>query len=493
MKTMKALALTLLLVLTAVPLVGAQTGVWDSSFQVINLGGETASVSVVFYEDDGTAHDVACLRYVGTDCDLPNPFSLDAGAKEEIFLGAIGDDLPDDRYSVVISADQPIASVGSLVGNDAGNFYNGSYTGLEDDGQMEMYLPGSMWGYYSWNSHISAQNLTGDDLDLTVNFYLEGSTTVCATEGPETVPAYSSWHLDTETLDLSACDFNGDGFNGAAVVSAAGAIAAIDNQTTGGGSYFEQSYTGFLEGADTLYAPSFFRGAFPPGNWNTSLNIMNIGAAASHVVVTVNTPDGAVTIEDDLDPYQGWLIYPPVDMPTLPIYAWNEMSALIEGDAGAELVAIANSANSLMQAQTYNALTVDEGGATVAVPIVSRNYYGWDTSMAIQNLGPDALVAHVSYSANANPYGTVWAGAEYDTASIASGQALAIFQGNGDDALFAATGERIPETYTGGAIVTITSGTGPIAAVINTTNGPGQVDNDPGPGDWSTSLNAISQ
>jgi hypothetical protein len=492
MKSAKVLVLALLIVMTAVPLVGAQQGVWDSSFNILNLGSTDASVTVNFYDDNGVMTEPACLRYVDTTCDLPNPFTLAAGAKEEIFLAAMGTDLPDGRYSVVVSADQPIAAIGQLVGNDSNNYYTGAYTGLEDDGQMEMYMPGIQAGFYGWDSHLSIQNLTASAQGVTVEFYTEGTSTVCHTETPAAdVPAYSSWHLDTTTLDLSACDTGTDGFNGAAIVTSdAGPLAVIDNQTTTGTGYFEVAYSGFVAGSDMLYAPSVFRGAYPPGGWNTSFNILNTGAAAVTVTVTINASDNSYEISNSLDPLQGWFIYPPSDMPTLPVYEWEALSAVIDA-AGGEVVAIINSANTLQQALTYNAM--DAGGSTVAVPIVSRNYYGWDTAVAVQNMGPDDVVVHVVYSENANPYGTPWTGGEYDTPAIGSGESLQLYQGNGDDLLFAATGDSVPETYTGGAILTITSGTGPIAAVVNTTNGPGQVDQNPGPGDWSTSFNAINQ
>jgi hypothetical protein len=48
-KALKGFALAMLLVLVAVPFIGAQTVTWKSSFTVVNLGRATATVTVTFY------------------------------------------------------------------------------------------------------------------------------------------------------------------------------------------------------------------------------------------------------------------------------------------------------------------------------------------------------------------------------------------------------------------------------------------------------------
>ena len=55
MKALKVLAVTALLVLVAVPLVGAQV-TWDSSFTVVNLGTADATVTVTFYDEAGVPY-----------------------------------------------------------------------------------------------------------------------------------------------------------------------------------------------------------------------------------------------------------------------------------------------------------------------------------------------------------------------------------------------------------------------------------------------------
>lgn len=477
---------------------------WDSSFNISNLGDVHALVNVYFYQQGGNAIVPDCLRYIQGSCDLENPFILDAGAKEEIYMQATGAQLANTRYAVVVRSDQPIATIGSFLATDGQDYLAGSYTALEDLGQTKMYLPGVQSHFYGWDSTISVQNLGGSSQDISVTFYRENTNTTCYTAGPQSVPAYAAWHLDTSSLSLTPCDANGDGFNGAAVVEGSAPLAAVDNQVSSSGSSLTGliSYNGFASGAPTLYIPDLYRNTFPPGNWESSINIMNVGDSDSTVSVYYSPTEPLVYSQRTLAPYEGWLLYLPVDVPGLPESTWSTYSAKINSTGG-NVVAIVNSASSSGQAMTYNATS--SGGQAVAVPVVSRNYYGWDTSFAVQNLGGNSVTVDVEYSPNANPLGPTWSGASYTLPAIEGQESLLVYQGNGDNYLCEATGgswdnnqgclgggESLPENYTGSAILTIGSGSGPIAVVINQTNGPGQAGN-PGDGDWSASFNGVNK
>jgi hypothetical protein len=518
MRYLKVLALGLLILGIAVPVVGAQVGTWTSSFSVINLGGDDATIEVNFYTEAGVVYTPTCLGQSGSPptCDLPNPFVLGAGEKAEINLSAIPDtELPaGNRYSVVISANQAIAAVGSLLGDDNGAFYSGSYTGVEDMGQTTIYLPGVQWSFYAWYSHLSIQNITGSAQDVDIFVYEEGSDTVCFQELNHNIQAYSSYHLDLEAEDLSSCDtvadFDSDGvaYNGGATVVGASAIAVVDNQTTDpsecAGCHLDVTYEGFLGGSDMIYLQDLYRGFAPIGHtgWNSSINVQNVGATDADVTVTI----AGVVANNTLAPSESWLIYLPSDMPTLPVSLWTTYAATIEtADAADSIVAIGNAATppAVEQAMTYNATTA--GGGTVAVPTLFRDYYGWNSSFVIQNLGGNALTPEVCYAANANPYGTAWAGDCFVLGqTIAPGESLMFYQGDGDRYLCEGTGgtwndttkvctggNTIPATYLGGATVTISSGAGPMAGVVNATQDVNQAATDMG--DWSMSFNTINQ
>lgn len=501
----KALVLGLLMVVLIAPTVSGQAGVWNSSFSVLNLSDtDVATVHVTFYDEAGDSTATpTCFYYDENDvCTLSNPFTVTVSGKQEINLAAVRD-LPEGRYSVVVSADYPIAVLGNLIGESeaGGMYYNGAYKGLEAGEETSMFLPGVQWDFYGWYSHFSIQNLTAESQMVDIEIYEEGTNNVCWSEEDHAIPAYASYHLDTEAVDLSACDVApaGDGYNGSAKITGEGAIAVVDNQTTVD-NYFEVTYEGFVGGSTHLYMPDLSHKTWPVGHtgWDSSINIQNIGTADTDVTVTLHHPEGDVVVTKTLAVNEGWLVYLP-NVEDLPVSNWANFSGEAES-TGEPIVAIVNAANPIMQGMTYSA--AGSGTASLAVPVVWHKYYGWDTSFAIQNVGGSDVTLNVTYSADNNPLNDPWGPVSFEFGPIAPGESHLFYHGNGDADLCVGTGgtwddetstctggETLPEGYLGGAIVGLTD-SGEIIAVGNTTNGPGQTG---GTGDWSTAVNGVNQ
>lgn len=463
MKTLKVLALVFLVAVLTTSLVAAQGGgAWDSSFTVVNLGTATATVSVTFYDESGNPYTPSSL---GTSTGaISNPFSLNAGASVEILLFQTGT-LPDGRYSVVISADQPIAAIANLTNSIGGTqpYFNGSYSGLEDVGQTIMYMPAITKGYYGWNSHLSMQNLTGSAMNITVNFYVENSNVVCHTEGPHSTPAYASWHLDVGALALPAsCDVNADGYNGSATVEASGPVAAVDNQTVDAYG-LTQDYNGFTAGGTTIYAPALYYEYY---GWNSSINVQNVGTAATTVNVTYS--DG-VTNTCSLGPNASCLLYQPLEGHTAGTY----FSAILTADQ--PLVAVINAATSAAvgQAQTYNAFIA--GGTKFGLPLTMKGYYGWNTSFTVQNIGSANVNVQITYAPDSS---VGFGGKTYTAGPIAPGANLEVYQPIDPD---------LPPGYHGAVTVEVV-GTGTIIAIVNQVcDGQLGVTS----GDWAMSYNGL--
>lgn len=467
----KFLVLAMLLVLVAVPMVGAQGGgSWDSSFTVINLGTGEATVTVTFYTEAGVAVTPTDLGG-GT----ANPFALAAGSSKEILVFQIPEaQLAAGRYSVVISADQPVAAIANLTNTiQAGQApsFNGSYSGF-DTGEMELFMPAALQDYYGWNSHFSMQNMTGTAMNLTLELYQEGSNTVCHTEGPRMVEAYSSWHVDIGALALVDCDQNADGYNGAGKVSASGAVGAIDNQThdaTG----MTVTYRGFPSGANTIYVPGLYVAYY---SWDSSINIQNVSAVPTDVDITYS--DGVTAQCSDLQPGAGCLL-----LNFLETGHAEKFSAVIDAvDAGAALVAVAqagtSAASMLNQAFAYEAFLA--GGTNFGLPLTMDMYYGWFTSFTMQNLGgTDAAVTYV-YAPDTTTT-PPFAGQSCNT-TIPANSNLEIVQTQD-------TCVDLPAGYHGGVTVEATSG-GPIIVIVSQNN----VDQmSAAPGDWSMSYDGVGQ
>ncbi len=465
MKALKVLTLVLVVVVMTTSLVAAQGGgAWDSSFTVVNLGTTTATVSVTFYDEAGASSQPPSL---GTSTGpISNPFSLNAGASVEILLFQTGT-LPDGRYSVVISADQPIAAIANLTNSIGGTapYFNGSYSGLEDVGQTIMYMPAITQAYYGWNSHLSMQNLTASAMDITVKFYVEQSNVVCHTEGPRSTPAFASWHVDVGALALpDACDPDGHGYNGSATVEASGPIAAVDNQTVDAYG-FTQDYGGFTGGATTIYATALYHEYY---GWNSSINVQNVGTVTT--TVYVNYSDG-VTNTQTLGPNASYLFYQPHE----PHPAGTYFSAIITADQ--PLVAVINAATSpeVGQAQTYNAFLA--GGTKFGLPLTMKGYYGWNTSFTVQNIGSADVNVQITYAPDPS---VGFTGKTYTAGPIEPGANLEVYQPVDPD---------LPSGYHGAVTVEVV-GTGTIIAIVNQVNDAKLVD-PTAPGDWAMSYNGL--
>jgi hypothetical protein len=370
---------------------------------------------------------------------------------------------------VVISADQPVAAIANLTNTISGTApsFSGSYSGFEDVGQMDVYMPAIVQGYYGWNSHLSAQNLTGAAMDLTVEIFTEGSNVACYTD-TENVAAYASWHIDVGALTLTGCDVNADGFNGGAQFSAAGAIGVIDNQTAD--TYGQTvTYRGFTEGAETIFVPALYYMYY---NWFSSINVQNVGTTATDITITYSDAAAPVTCAA-VAPGAGCFALNLIETGHS-----DKFSAVITGAAGSSLVAVAQAGttveSNLNQAFAYEGFLA--GGAGYGLPLTMDMYYGWFTSFTMQNLGGTAVLVDYSYAPDAS---VSFAGFDCQATVPANGN-LEIVQ-------LSDTCVDLPAGYHGGVTLNV-NGAGEIIAIVSQNNVDAMVT---APGDWSMSYDGV--
>lgn len=376
MKALKVFALAMLMVLVAVPFAGAQTITWNSSFTVVNLGSTDATVTATFYDEAGTDYTPNPLVPGSFD----NPFVLGPGASAVIVMAYANSSLPNGRYSVVLSADQPIVAIANLQGlQDPSVNFNGSYSGSEDVGQMTAYLPSVSNSFYDWYSHLSIQNLTNAAMDVTVDFFF-GTTTPIASI-TSNVPAYTSWHLNMDDAGITpALPID---WNGSATVSAAGPVAVVNNDYNQGISLgAEQTYSGAVAGSMDLYCPGLYDQFV--GIWISSLNIQNIGGADANV--TIDYSDGQS---------QNVVIAPNASYLGVYMNGTHDgfFSAHVSGDQN--LVAVAN-ATSGASSQTYECAAA--GATELRTPITMKWFIGeYNTGVQVQNIGATAADITITY------------------------------------------------------------------------------------------------
>ena len=438
----------LLLVLMVVPSSAQLGDVGNASFTVQNIGGATATVSVTFVTETGQEITPPTL-----DCDQiqPNPFDLAPGEAYVVIVPCIKG-LSAGRYSVIVSSTQEVVAIVNLLGENAAKtvFYNGSYSGASQ-GASPVYLPSFVYKFYGWNSLISVQNTGTGDANVTVSYTCANGTTATSTKTG--LAKGAAVHFDLETSPPAGLPAGG--CSGSAVVTSNQPVVVVDNQSAGNG--MTQSFNTFDQGAGTVYVPALYTKYY---GWDASLSIGKIGSGTSAVTVTYS--DGGTSTCSLTDAQPGCLLYMPTEHPLTGAYAATIVAT------GQPVVAIANAANPNSQAQTYGGFS--SGSDTVGLPVVMKQYYGWDTAFTCQNI--------VSVSTSVNFSYQNYAANAYNSGTLAPGASVQVYQ---------PSEAFLPNGYVGGVTVTANAAGGEIACIVNQTHAANQA---AGMGDWSMSYNA---
>lgn len=437
MKAVKVLAVVLLLTSVAVVPALADFGTTVSSVTVQNTGDAMATVTFTFYNEAGTAFTPDPLT---TDGIVPNPFFLDPGESYELYMPKAA--LADGKYSLVIASDQPVVALSNVVRNLGTTGYNGTFAGFSM-GSDEIYMPSITHNCYGYYSELSVQNTGDAATDITVDFG-GGLTDTAAGILPG---ASAHWDMSTDApVGLGTCV--------SAIVTADQPIAAVDNQYNQAG--FLQTYNSFLMGATEWGVTALYNGYY---GWASSLDIQNVGAAAT--TVTVEFSDGDADYQCTIAPGAKCQPY----MPNEKTLGTTLFAASVSADE--PLVVVVNSANGTASlAQSSNAVAA--GGMMASIPAAYNGYYGWNSSWACVNLGAVATNLTVTYDG----YG------DYIVTGLAAGDSLEVY----------VPGDADGPTLGNRSAVMVESSAAPIACTYNASQ-----DALIGTGDWAFSGNAFAE
>lgn len=454
---MKRFSIIAVFVLVAILIVAvlpaaAQLGDTDvSSFTVQNVSGGTANVTVSFVAEDGTV-------YTPTDLggSITNPFSLVDGASQQVFVPNVpAAQLPSGRYAVVISSDAQVVAQAGLAGTGSLRF-SGSYVGF-DSGATTFYMPTVNFNYYGWYSMLTVQNVGTADTDVTVTITCsDGTVGTLSTTGLAEM-ASVTWALKSVTpTGFSASTV----CEGSAVIESTGeAIVAVNNNNkplVGATNTFE----GAASGSDTLYIPNLMKNY---SGWNSALTIQKL--TAGNTTVTVTYSDG-----DTDDTCALTDAAPSCKLIMANTHSIDGRFSAVVTTNGGDVLAVAGSTKS-PQGWSGGTSGVAAGSAEVAVPNVSKAYYGWNSAINCQNIGSVATTLNVSYSG--------YEGDAYDTASLAEGESVQIQVFN--EAFLVAP-------WQGGATIMANAAGAEIACTVGNSNGSGAY-----PGDWTSQYNAYNK
>lgn len=428
MTIMVALMVALALI---VPTIGAQGITYSSGFQVQNLGTGGATISITFYNQDGST--------AGTTSD-----SIPANGSKTYFpVPAVSDGF---NGSAVISSDQPVAAITNLLGNSP--TYGGSTTGFTA-GSTAVGLPLIMRANSGFDTWFNVQNTGTADANVTIT-YTPGSAGSAHSETASIKPGAAKTFNQATTNQL------GTRFVGSARITSDQPVAAMVNQVGTGGSKALLMYDGFTSGSNVVLAPliqsnnaGFFSG----------VSIQNVGSATTTVTVDYG-PNAAGTFnpaDETRDLTSGASV---ALLQTGGAWGTNRYvgSARISASASQELVVVINQlrTGAISFGTAYEGFNPGNLTAKVSAPLVMANNSGYYTGIQCQNAGASSATVTIDYSANtAGTFNPV-----DETLTIAAGASATSLQNGGSWGT---------NKYIGSATIT-SSGGNNVACIVNQLN-----------------------
>lgn len=393
-----ALAL-MLITLTSVSAQGGG-GSWTSFPYVSNMGDSDATVVLEFYDTDGD------LAYgpVSLSDPIPPGASVPLDIRPYFSSGTF-------YGSMVISADQPIASTSGQV-NLASGGQNAAFTyeGISsDDAGLRVVVPSVHRQNGGYLSDISVQSTQDQAAEFEVEF-IDVNGTSWGTLTGQQAPGFATEHVATQDVSF----LQSGNFNGGAVISVTNGIpvAVVANEYPESNPYYiNTGYTGMTSGSTSMfYCPSIHNQPRHSGSqaykgWRSYVKVQSLeqtdpvtftlsfyrqGVSAPRVVLTDTlgageTRDyGTLSYTDAGTGYNGSLGDNFVG------------SAVIESISGGELaVVVSEVRNDNRQAAIYSGFP--SGSTTVLLPAQHNEDGGWRTYNKIQNISSTDAEVQITY------------------------------------------------------------------------------------------------
>lgn len=418
MKKIIALAITLLLVAGLVPMAMAQyTYPWYTSYMIQNLDTSAqASVVVEYYDSNGN-------HISGADKSLTIP----AGGQVTV-VQYTDDPLLNGIYSAVVRSDRPVAVIVNQQTAPPGRSYMAStppfasYTGFES-GSNQVTLPEIMYNWYGYYTEFFVQNVGNSSAPVYVTYYpgLAGASGV--TENA-TVPQYASHRFSQKNLSsLGAPSGTYAGrFLGSAVITSTQPLVAVVNEHNEGAQKLF-TYNGLSSGATELVCPSILRGHY---GWYTSLSVVNPSLSQTANVTITYYADTNYSLPSNLrgttvvktftiDPgkaltrYDGTGASPTMNPALSDLTAFTRFFGTVRIESDIPVMAKVNQENDGGNAEAYNCIDASTASKKVVVPLIQADFYGFYTSLTIQNMVNAAGTITITYTSDgtySNPTNT---------------------------------------------------------------------------------------
>jgi hypothetical protein len=321
----------------------------------------------------------------------------------------------------------------------------------------------------NWVSGITCQNLSSSDsATISLNFYQEGnSTPVLSYPDPTPIPPGGSRLYFTPDSPPGVPS----GFLGSVVVSSTTPLACnVNTQTTGNGTSSNPYRIGTSAGlggseiAPTMFAPQVMKNL--AGTWSSYIAVQNTTLSDTNVTVSYKDRFGNAipAAEEKVE----------IKAQSNKVFYQNDNSGLPNGFLGAAKISAddgtsglavtvnfynSGSSSSTSQVHSYNGFS--SGATKLLVPRFVRNYYAYNGGLTIQNLGTNPTTVKITFRIGGNTY-------IYNSGTINPSSALPLYAPN-IAALNPVDSLQVRDRF-GSAVIEVTSGGGPIVAIVNEDN-----------------------
>lgn len=463
-----SLLVALLLSLGSFGIAGAQTGVsgidaavtYTSGFQVQNLEATTATVSLEFYNQDGTLAVNPAPQY-----------TINGNASRTFF--PISDAPVGFNGSLVISSDKDIRAVNNLVGSGPGNYF--AATNGFQAGSTSVSLPLIMCNNSGFDTFFNVQNAGSADANITITYIPGSNGTAGLTDVATIKPGAAKTFDQTEGSSTRNCATLKDGsgkFIGSASITSNQPIVATVMQLNTGGFKVLMGYGGFTQGSPTVALPLVMANN---ASYYTGIQVQNVGASSTSVTVAYspNTAGANNPIADTFTLAAGaskTIIQSGVGASS-GANNWNTIgryigAATITNTGGQPLVAIANQVRpSPALGAAYEGFNPATATTKVSAPLIMANNSTYYTGIQVQNVSGGSVNVTIKYGAN-----TAGAFAPADEVfTLAAGASKTIIQNGNAPGNGSAVNSWGTNRYIGSATITATGGN--IVAVVNQVSG----------------------
>jgi len=421
------IVMALALLVVAGPKASFAAGTYSTGFQIQNLSGTTANVTITFYPQGSSSGTAVNTTVAG------NGAKTYATLPDAVAAGFTG--------GAVISSDQNVASIVNVAQSVNGTFNSGaSYSGVSA-GSKTVQLPVIFHNWFGFNSLFNVQNTSTSLAHVTVT-YSNGQT-----DGATIQPGSATQFDQTSSTKL------GDKFFGSAVVTSdvEVAVAALEQGPT-----TLLSYNGF---SSTSTAP-----VFPLINTNnfdyvTNIGLQNTGNTSTNVTVSYTPSSAGTACTETLNiPAKSSVAFgggfqKTVGGENCANGATFVGSAKVTANSGNQpLVGVVNQLNqTLNKGGSYNGINPSEGTSKVVFPIINDRNFGYNTGFSIMNVGSVATKISCAFTGTA---------VKQEIASLAAGATWTVQQQN-----------KIGDKYNGSGTCTATAANAKIVGVLNQVNG----------------------